>query len=179
MAVAAHRTLGLLTAGRVGRPGGRVVALALLALVGVVSLVVLAVAAPKVAAAGAREDRRDEVLHAARQQAVNFTTLDYQTLDRDLQRVLDGSTGDFRKQFEAGTKDLKDLVTKNRAVSKGDVLEAGIVTSDDDSAQVLVVADSTVTNASSAQPEKRHYRIAMDLVRDHGRWLVSDLQFVG
>ena len=80
---------------------------------------------------------------------MNFTTLDYQELDRDLGRVLDGATGDFRSQFEAGTNDLAELVTANQAVSKGEVLEAGIVSDDDDSARVLVVADSTVTNAAS------------------------------
>ena len=65
-----------------------------------------------------------EMLQAARQQAVNFTTLDYRHLDRDLGRVLDGATGEFRKEFEAGTKDLKELVTANRAVSEGEALEA-------------------------------------------------------
>ncbi len=70
-------------------------------------------------------------------------------------------------------------MTANQAVSNGEVLEAGIVSDDDDSARVLVVADSTVTNAASEQPQKRHYRLQMDLVRDGDRWLVSDLQFVG
>jgi Mce-associated membrane protein len=110
---------------------------------------------------------------------VNFTTLDYRQLDRDLGRVLDGATGEFRSQFEAGTKDLSELVTANQAVSEGEVLEAGIVSDDADSARVLVVADSTVTNAAETEPQKRHYRLQLDLVRDGERWLVSDLQFVG
>jgi Mce-associated membrane protein len=173
--VVAPRPLGHLTALRQGR------SLTLLALAAVVaaSLVVLALAVPKVASAGERDDRRAAILHAARQHAVNFTTLDYRRLEPDLQRVLAGATGDFRKEFEAGTKNLTELVTKNQAVSEGQVLEAGIVSSDADSARVLVVADSTVTNARSREPEKRHYRIQLDLVSQHGRWLVSDLQFVG
>lgn len=175
--MAASRTLERLSERRVGL-SGRAAVLSLLVLVCLASLVVLAIAVPKVSAARTRDDQRDAILHAARQQAVNFTTLDYRTMDRDLKRVLDGSTGDFRKEFEAGTKDLKDLVAKNQAVSQGDVLEAGIVTSDADSARVLVVADSTVTNTNSNQPQKRHYRIQMDLVRERSRWLVSDLQFV-
>jgi Mce-associated membrane protein len=93
--------------------------------------------------------------------------------------VLDGATGEFRTQFEAGTQDLAELVTANQAVSRGEVLEAGIVTADEDSARVLVVADSTVTNTAGTEPQKRHYRLQLDLVRDDGRWLVSDLQFVG
>jgi Mce-associated membrane protein len=158
---------------------GRVVLLAVLALVAVAAAAGTAVLAPKMSGAGARDDRRAEALHAARQQTVNFTTLDYRHLDRDLGRVLEGSTGDFRKQFRAGTKNLTELVTANKAVSQGEVLDAGLVSSDADSARVLVVADSTVVNTASPKGEKRHYRIQLDLVRHQGSWLISDLTFVG
>ena len=158
---------------------GRGALLALLATVVVAALVVAAAGASRVSAAAGRADRRSAVLAAARQQAVSFTTLDYRHLDRDLGRVLDGAAGDFRQQFRAGTDDLSALVTKNKAVSRGEVLDAGIVSDDADSARVLVVADSTVTNAAQQQPQQRHYRMQLDLVRSGGRWLVSDLQFVG
>lgn len=161
------------------RPAGWALALAALAAAAIACLVLVALTVPRLSAADAREQRRTEVLQAARQAAVNFTTLDYRHLDRDLGRVLDGATGDFRSQFESGTKDLSALVTENKAVSQGEVLEAGVVSDDADSARVLVVADSTVTNAADQQPQKRHYRLQLDLVRDGDRWLVSDLQFVG
>jgi Mce-associated membrane protein len=173
--VAAARPAGPLT----GRGAARLALVAVPALVCLAALVALPLLVPRVLVAGDRADRRAEVLHAARQQAVNFTTLDHRTLDRDLRRVLDGSTGSFRAEFAAGTTDLRGLVTANKAVSRGEVLEAGIVSADDDSARVLVVADSTVTNTASEQPERRHYRIQMDLQRSGGRWLVSDLTFVG
>jgi Mce-associated membrane protein len=153
--------------------------LALLAVVAVAAVVLGATSWSRIATASDRDTRRTEILAAARQQAVNFTTLDYRHLDRDLGRVLRGATGDFRKQFRAGTDDLSTLVTQNKAVSQGQVLEAGIVSDDADSARVLVVADSTVTNSADPTPQKRHYRMQLDLVRDGGRWLVSDLQFVG
>jgi Mce-associated membrane protein len=165
------------------RVTGRSLLLALLALAAVLAVTATLLLVPRISSASAQQERRNEVLRAARQQAVNFTTLDYRRLDRDLGRVLDGATGDFRKQFRSGTKDLTQLVTANKAVAVGEVLEAGLVSNDDDSASVLVVADSTVTNTASPKPEKRHYRIQMDLVRDPavrgGRWLVSDLTFVG
>ena len=160
-------------------PAGRLLLFAVLALVGVAALVGIGVLAPRISAATSRDDRRAEVLHAARQQAVNFTTLDYRRLDADLGRVLTGSTGDFRKQFKAGVADLTTLFTSNKVVSTGEVLEAGLVSSDADSARVLVVADSTVVNTASPQGDKRHSRISLDLVRHGGRWLVSDLTFVG
>lgn len=151
----------------------------LLLLAGTAALVLIGVSASRLSAAAARDHRRATVLAAARQQAVNFTTLDYRRLDRDLGRVLAGATGDFRRQFRAGTSDLSDLVRQNRAVSRGEVLDAGIVSEDADSARVLVVADSTVTNTAASTPQKRYYRMQLDLVRRGSRWLVSDLQFVG
>lgn len=161
-------------------PAARRAAVALLAALVVAAVAVLVVSVPRVAEAGAREDRREAVLSAARQQAVNFTTLDYRKLDRDLGRVEAGATGDFRTQFRSGAAELTELVTQNKAVARGKVLEAGILTEDADSARVLVVADSQVTNTGSdGEPQMRHYRIRMDLVREDGRWLVSDLAFVG
>ena len=150
-------------------------------------LLVLAVAGCVVAAAvlagrwqdaRAEEQRRQDILQAARQQGVNITTLDHRTVEEDLDRVLALSTGSFRKEFVAGTKELTDLVVANQATSTGEVLEAGIVTSDADSARVLVVADSEVSNSSAEELPTRHYRMQLDLVRRGDRWLTSDLQFV-
>jgi Mce-associated membrane protein len=161
------------------RPDGRTLALAGLLLAALLCALAIVLTLPRLSDASEAESRRTDVLQAARQQAVNFTTLDYRRLDRDLGRVLGGATGQFRAQFRAGTTDLKELVTANKAVSDGEVLEAGIVTDDADSARVLVFADSTVTNSGDPKPQKRHYRMQMDLVLKDGRWLVSDLQFVG
>jgi Mce-associated membrane protein len=157
----------------------RRLALAMLAVVTVAALVGIGVLVPRISSATARDGLRADVLHAARQETVNFTTLDYRHLDRDLGRVLRGSTGDFRKQFQAGSKSLTSLVTANKAVAKGEVLDAGLVSSDSDSAVVLVVADSTVTNTANPKGEQRHYRLQLSLVRHQGQWLVSDLTFVG
>ncbi|MFI7410005.1 hypothetical protein ACIBU0_15195 [Streptomyces sp. NPDC049627] len=125
------------------------------------------------------EHRRQDILAAARQSALNFTSLDYRHYDRDSANVLSGATGDFKKQFAAQTNQLTDLVAQNKSVSEGQVLEAGIVRADDDSARVLVVADSKVTNTAVPQGEARTYRLQLDLVHRDGRWLTSDVEFVG
>ncbi|WP_229911113.1 hypothetical protein [Streptomyces aurantiogriseus] len=127
----------------------------------------------------AAEQRRQDVLAAARQSALNFTSLDYRHYERDSGNVLQGATGDFKKQFAAQTEELTKLVTGNKSVSEGQVLEAGIVRSDARSARVLVVADSKVTNTAVPEGEARTYRLQLDLVLEGGRWLTSDVEFVG
>ncbi len=153
--------------------------LGLLALGVVAAAVVVVMLAMRLEDASAEDQRREDILQAARQQGVNITTLDHRTVDEDLGRVLALSTGAFREEFEAGTKDLTDLVVENKAVSTGEVLAAGIVTADSDSARVLVVADSTVSNTTSEEQQVRHYRMQLDLVRSGNRWLTSGLTFVG
>ena len=71
-----------------------------------------------------------------------------------------------------------ELTKQNESVSKGQVLRAGVVSMDDDSARVVVVADSTVTNVSAPEPQPRHYRLQLDLVLRGDRWLTSGLEFV-
>lgn len=132
------------------------------------------------ASAAAREDRlRLEALDTARQMAVNFTTLDYREFADDTASVRALAGGDFATQYAAASADLKELVTANEAVSKGEVLEAGTVSFDSDSARVLVVADADVVNSGAKKSQLRTYRLRMDLARIEHEWRVVDLQFVG
>ncbi|MFB6958222.1 hypothetical protein ACFCYB_14535 [Streptomyces sp. NPDC056309] len=127
----------------------------------------------------AAEQRRQDILAAARQSALSFTSLDYRHYDRDSGNVLKGATGEFKKEFAAQTAQLTKLVAQNKSVSEGQVLEAGIVRSDARSARVLVVVDSKVTNAAAPEGQARTYRLQLDLARVGGRWLTSDVVFVG
>ena len=129
--------------------------------------------------ARAEEAAYDDVLRAATAEVVAFTTLDYRHIDPSIDRVLAGATGDFRTQFASSRDQLVKLSRANHSVSKGRVLRAGVVSMDGDSARVVVVADSTVTNINAPNPQPRHYRLQLDLVRRGGAWLTSDLQFVG
>jgi Mce-associated membrane protein len=166
---------------RVRPPGRRAGTLALVVLLVVAALgsvVVLATRIGPVVGQRGTDERRSQVLQQAKQAAVNFTTLDYESFDEDVELVLDGSTGTFREQFRAGVDDVRELVTQNRSRSVGTVREAALVSDDDDSARVLVVVDTEVTNVASTTPVPRHYRIQMDLTRTGDTWLVSDLTFV-
>lgn len=153
------------------------IALALLTLLVLVACVVLL--AVQLRAASAEEARDGAILAAARQEVVNFTTLNYRKLDRDFGRITQGATGQFQKEFSARTGQLDDLLRENRTVSEGDVIESGIVSADDDSAKVIVVADAVVRNTEEPRGTSRHYRMKLSLVREGDRWLTSKVEFVG
>jgi Mce-associated membrane protein len=125
------------------------------------------------------DEHRKVVLAAARQEAVNFTTLDYRTIQADLDRVSAGATGDFRTQFLAQTPQLKSLLTENKATSDGQVLQAGLVSDNGSRARALLAVDARVTNSSAPSGAVRHYRLQLDLQLVGGQWRTSQLQFVG
>lgn len=161
------------------RPRVRLALAGVLAVLVVAGLVVGGLLGRRLLAERRSDAAGQDAVAAATQLAVNFTTLDYRTFDRDAQRVVDDATGTFKKEFSAQTGELKKLVTSNKAVSKGKVLKAGLVSHDADSARVLLVVDADVTNAAATTPVARHYRMQVDLTRSGDQWLTDQLQFVG
>jgi Mce-associated membrane protein len=129
--------------------------------------------------AQAVEERRTAVLQAATDHVDTFLSIDYRQAPQDTAAVLRTAAGEFRRQYAASRERLYELVRQNRTVSTGKVLSAGVVSSDPDSARVIVVADSQVRNVASPQPQPRHYRLQLDLARKGDRWLTTSLEFVG
>jgi len=125
------------------------------------------------------DDTREDALRAARQSALNLTSIDKENFDADVQRVLAGATGAFRTDFEARAKDLKEVLAVNQVVSEGKVIDAGLVRSDARNATALVVVDSNVRNTAAPEGRVNTYRMQLELELRDGRWLTSMLEFVG
>ena len=120
-------------------------------------------------------------LAAAKQVTVNFVSVSASTVDRDLQRIADGATGDFGDEFGRGRGEVRSAVVENKVESKGTVLRAALVSGTKHSAVVLVAVDATVKNVKAPDGRTSHYRIQVDVGRDadSGSWRVAKLQFVG
>ncbi len=120
-----------------------------------------------------------EVAAAARAEAVAFLTVDHEDMDAVVDAVLAGATGDFAEQYAAQRDTLVSEAERTEATSTGEVVALGVGDLDDDSATVLVAANSTVTNSGTgAEGQVRYYRLRLDLVREDGRWLTSAVEFV-
>jgi Mce-associated membrane protein len=129
--------------------------------------------------ATALQSSRSAALQAATDHVDTFLTVNHRKVGQNIDAVLAGAAGDFKRQYAASRDRLTELVRQNRTRSSGEVLSAGVVSFDPDSARVIVVADSQVQNVSSPQPQPRHYRLQVDLVRQGERWLMTGLEFVG
>lgn len=120
-----------------------------------------------------------DVAAAARTEALAFLTVDHRDMDPLVDAVLDGATGDFAEQYAAQRETLTSEAVRTEARSTPEVVALGVGDQDDDSATVLVAANSTVTNAGTGSDgQVRYYRLRLELVREDGRWLTSDLRFV-
>jgi Mce-associated membrane protein len=127
------------------------------------------------------EGARQAALAAARQAAVDFVSVSASTVDADMQRIIDVSTGDFKDQYVANKATFHDQIVANKSESTGTVLRAAILSSDSDSAVVLVAVDATIKNTGTPDGKLSHYRLQLNMAKDAGtgRWLVAQLDFVG
>lgn len=125
------------------------------------------------------EQARAEAVRAARQSAINLTSISAQNFDAATQQILDGSTSTFKQEFEANSKNLKSVLADNKVQASGEVLNAGLVRSDLSSATALVVVNATVSNVQVPEGRVNTYRMQIEVDKVGGRWLTSSLKFVG
>src|SRR6266511_1600905 len=116
-----------------------------------------------------------------KQLTLNFVSISASTVDRDLERIVAGATGEFKDEFTRGMPQVRAAVVENNVESRGTVLRAGLVSADRNSAVALVAIDATVKNARAPDGRLSHYRIQVDLAKDaqSGAWQIARLQFVG
>ncbi|WP_307796999.1 hypothetical protein [Actinomadura barringtoniae] len=123
-------------------------------------------------------DQRAKAMQAAKQMGVNLMTVDYNSAQKDLDRILSGATGDLKNQLGTQAKIFVDSVTKAQTKSTVDQVDAAVVSIDGDSAEVMVSLNGMVSNPKVPGGVKRPYRYLMDLTRSGDRWLVSKLEMV-
>ena len=69
--------------------------------------------------ANERDERREAYLQAARQTVLNLTTINADTADADVARLLEGATGDFKAEFEGREGPFVEVVQQAGAIEAG------------------------------------------------------------
>jgi Mce-associated membrane protein len=128
--------------------------------------------------ADAKEDERARASQSARQTAVNLASLDHRDIQKGLDRVLSGLTGEAKDQWATMAKDVRQSAQKAQSTSTVQEVRAGVVSMDGDSAEVIVAITAVTTSPSVKQGQPRYYRWRFDLNREDGRWLVSNMRLV-
>ncbi|MFC4530340.1 hypothetical protein [Sphaerisporangium dianthi] len=120
-------------------------------------------------------------VQAAKRYALNLMAVDYRTVERDVRRVMDTSTGEAREQFAKDAENLKEATLRNKAVKTGVVRAAGLASMNGQrsAARVLVVADSVIRwDEARTAPQERFYRWNIEVTKVGQGWAASKLELV-
>ena len=107
-----------------------------------------------------------------------MTNVSSQSVDSDIQRVIDGSTGRFRDNFVSTSYDLKKTILNSNTTSQGTVNSSGLDSISGTTGHILVAATSKVTNAAGALQDTRRLRLELQVEKIGDTYLVSNMEIV-
>jgi Mce-associated membrane protein len=150
-----------------------------------IGLVVMAALAAVISVLGVRahhahqaEQLRAQYLEVGRQGAVNLTTIDWRHPEADVQRILDSATGSFYDDFNQRSGPFVEVVKKVQSVSVGTITAAGLESSTDSGAQVLVAVNVETTTSQSPDRTPRAWRMRISVQKAGNDLKVSNVEFV-
>jgi Mce-associated membrane protein len=124
------------------------------------------------------QTERSQLVQAARQGALNLTTIDWQRADADVQRILDGATGKFYDDFAKRSQPFIELLKQTKSTTVGTVTEAGLESQTAGTAQVLVAVSVLTSNAPAPQSDPHAWRMSISVQRVGDQAKVSNVEFV-
>lgn len=130
--------------------------------------------------AATRQERYGAVMAAADAEVTAFVNLRYDRAEQSVHAVAAGATGDFRDHYVRSATRVVRVLERTRSVMTGHVVWSGVSDVSRDRATVIVATSGTLSNLRThGTEEPRAFRFRVALVHEHGRWLTSDIEFVG
>lgn len=114
---------------------------------------------------------------AARQGVVTLMSLNFNNAENDVRRIVDNSTGQFKQDFEKQSADFVKVAEDSKVITEATVTATAVKAITEDTADVLVSAYSTVTNAAGAKEEPRTWRLIVSMARDGGQIKMAKVEF--
>jgi Mce-associated membrane protein len=121
-----------------------------------------------------------EFVAAARQDVVNLMSMDYNKSQESVQRVLDGSTGKFKANFDETADEFAKALRDEKIVTSATVNDAAVDSMTGNSAVVLVSATSRREGkqAPKEQQQPQVWRVVLTLEREGDQIKMSGVEFV-
>jgi Mce-associated membrane protein len=130
--------------------------------------------------AATRQERYGAVLAAADAEVTAFVNLRYDRASDSVDAVAAGATGDFRRHYDTSADRVIRVLRRNRSLMTGHVVWSGVTSVSPTQATVIAATTGTVSNIRTHGAHRpRDFRFRISLVRVGGRWLTSDIAFVG
>lgn len=114
----------------------------------------------------------------AKQFAVWLTSLSAESADSDIQRIIDGSTGQFHDDFVNKSSDFKKVIVDSNVTTQATIDSAALDSINGSTTQVLVATTSKITNNNGAAQDPRKWRLAVQVQKIGATYKVSKVEFV-
>lgn len=124
------------------------------------------------------DKQREVYLQVARQGVLNFSSIDWENADADVQRILDSATGSFREYFAERYQPFVDLITQTQTSMVATVNEAGLESVSGNEAKVLATVTVKISNMSEPEQDPRFWRMRVTVQKDGDQEKVSNVEFV-
>lgn len=121
---------------------------------------------------------RADYVQTAKQAMLNITNISADTAAEDIKRVLEVTSGDLATEYEKSKDDYAGIVQKAQVRAKGEVIEAAIESSDDNTAIVLVAVKQTLTNAGAEGPQQRQFRFRVTIAHTEKGLAATQMEMV-
>ncbi len=133
--------------------------------------------APIAGAAPGEDINSRPFVDAAAAMAVLLTSVSYQTVDSDVQRILDSSTNPFHDDFARRSDEFERVVRNAGSTSTGTVVGTALDSLSGDSADVDV-ALTVHTVYAAVPPADRDWRLRIHVNRIGDTYKAASVQFV-
>ncbi|MGW0161699.1 mammalian cell entry protein [Mycobacterium sp. NPDC003323] len=120
----------------------------------------------------------EQFLQAARQGALNLTTIDWQHAEADVQRIMDGAAGEFYDDFAQRAQPFVEVVKQAQSVSVGSVTEAALESQTGSEAQALVAVSVKTSSTAGEETVPRAWRMRISVQQSNDQMKVSRVEFV-
>ncbi|MGC5255604.1 hypothetical protein ACPXCG_04565 [Gordonia sp. DT218] len=160
------------------RPTKRGMAITVMSVITVATLVTTGLIGWHHHTATSEHERAQAFTAAADRGVTAITSLDFNNAQRDVQRILDQSTGAFYNDFKGRAKDFTSVIEQSKVTTKGKVTGSAVESMSGDDAVILVSASSDVTNAAGAKQEPRTWRLRVTVSDVDGTMKISKVDFV-
>ena len=118
-------------------------------------------------------------IQAARQGVLNILSVNFNSADADIKRILDNATGKWQEEFSPQAAPFVDVVKQAKVTTTASISGAGLEkVNPDDSAQVVIAATAKVTNSAGAQEEPRSFRVRVTIAPQGDRLKVSNMEYI-
>ncbi|CAM3968809.1 hypothetical protein [Smaragdicoccus niigatensis] len=126
-------------------------------------------------AAQSRAAAGEQARRAACYYVPEIVTFDYRNLDPFFKKILDGATGEWKKDFSDTADRMRDVLTRSQMVSGAGDTECGLVESDGTTATVVVAVAQSLKTSADAAPRPAQVAMVAEMELHDGTWLCTKL----